>query len=246
MAERIVSIHQPAYLPWLGYFDRIEQSDIFVFLDTVQFQKNSFQNRNKILTAQGPVWLTVPITSRGHMSGTLQEMEISRPNPWQRKHLASIKQSYGKAPYFDPIMSELNRFYETDQDRLCDLCWDMLQTQLTLFGITKEIIRSSALDGVSGNKSGLILDICQTVGATKYISGPLGDGYLDRSEFEDASIEVAFHDFSHPEYTQQHEPFQPAMASIDFLFNHGQAGTQMLFSRNGSNAESPKRVSAST
>src|SRR5450631_1867991 len=96
----IVAIHQPAYLPWLGYFDRIAASDLFIFLDTVQFERNSFTNRNRIKTASGPIWLTVPVRLRGHMEKILNEIEIDNTKGWKKKHLRAVEQNYHRAPMF--------------------------------------------------------------------------------------------------------------------------------------------------
>src|SRR5215470_5119272 len=96
----VLTIHQPAYLPWLGYFDRIAQSDAFIFLDNVQFERNSFTNRNRIKTANGPIWLTVPVRLNGHLDQTILATEIDERRDWRRKHLRAIEQNYRRAPCF--------------------------------------------------------------------------------------------------------------------------------------------------
>src|SRR5690349_7924911 len=105
----LLSAHQPAYLPWLGYFDKIRRCDVFVYLDTVQFEKNSFTNRNKVKTAQGPLWLTVPVRSKGHLSSTLQELELDPAQRWRHKHLKTLREAYAKAPHFEARFERMER-----------------------------------------------------------------------------------------------------------------------------------------
>jgi WbqC-like protein family len=216
----IVSIHQPAYLPWLGYFDRIRQSDRFVFLDTVQFQKNSFQNRNRIRTATGSQWLTVPVETKGVLySMALSELAINNRVNWRDKHIRSIRQNYAKAPFRDRVLDHLESVYCQPWDRLADLCWAMLQHFTKQFGLGCELIRASSLPAFSERKSALIERICRHLGADEYLSGPLGRGYLDEASFAAAAIAVRYHDYQHPAYKQAYPGFEPFMAAIDGLMN---------------------------
>jgi len=221
VTDTIVSIHQPAYLPWLGYLDRIARSDVFVFLDSVQFQKNSFQNRNRIRTAQGDTWLTVPVMSRGHTDSTLEHLAINNSANWQKKHLKTIEQSYRSTAGFSAVMEWLGSFYETQWEKLADLCWEMLAAHLKATGITTRVVRSSTLSGLSGTKGDLVLDIVRKMGGTRYLSGPLGLDYLEPEKFKDAGIDLDVHRFEHPVYVQTHSPFIPNMAAIDRLMCEG-------------------------
>ncbi|UJQ96059.1 WbqC family protein [Mariluticola halotolerans] len=214
----IVSIHQPAYLPWLGYLDRIASSDVFVFLDTVQFEKNSFTNRNRIKTANGPVWLTVPVKQKGHIDKSLLDIEIDQQKNWQVKHLRSIEQAYRKAPNFGAYMPILAPTITETTDGIAALCWRQLAHLVEVFGLETRIVRASEL-AVDSRKSDLVLDICKQLGATTYLSGSLGRDYLALDDFSAARIDVSFQDFTTPEYPQQHGEFIPNLSAIDYIFN---------------------------
>ena len=219
----IVSIHQPAYLPWLGYFDRIAKSDAFILLDNVQFERNSFTNRNRIKTASGPVWLTVPVRLDAHFHKTIVEIEIDARQNWRRKHLRSIEQSYAKAPGFNTKMQRLRTIYQDKTNRLAELCGSQLAFWLAELGIGTPVLRGSELP-VAGHKSALVLNLCKHVGATKYLSGPLGRGYLDEAKFSETGIQIEYQEFDHPVYRQMHGDFVPAMGIVDFWMNRGEPG----------------------
>jgi len=214
----VVSIHQPAYLPWLGYLDRIGRSDVFVFLDSVQFQRNSFQNRNKIKTKNGPLWLTIPVRLNGHLDKTIADIEIDETQDWRRKHLRSIEQSYSRAPGFSEKFGRLSALYRDRQHRLAPFCLAQLRFWLDEFRIATPVLLASE-QPVGGNKSDLVLALCRHVGATKYLSGPLGRDYLNEGDFAAAGVEIEYHDFAHPEYRQQYGAFVPAMGVVDYWMN---------------------------
>jgi hypothetical protein len=216
----IVSIHQPAYLPWLGYFDRIAKSDAFIFLDNVQFERNSFINRNQIKTANGPIWLTVPVRLDAHFDKTIVEIEIDGRQNWRRKHLQSIEQSYSRTQDFAQKFSRLTAIYEDKTNKLVELCRGQLDFWLAELDITTRILRASEMP-VAGRKSALVLNLCKHLGATKYLSGPLGRGYLDEAEFIKAGIDIEYHEFVHPVYPQTYGEFVPAMGVVDYWMNCG-------------------------
>jgi hypothetical protein len=223
----IVSINQPAYLPWLGYFDRIAASDVHVVLDTVQFERNSFTNRNKVRTADGWTWLTVPVKLRGHLDGmTIAEVEIADDH-WRRKHWATILQNYRKAPHFAAHAEFFEGVFARPWARLCDLLDATTRYLLRALGIETEIRAASAL-GVTGRKSELVLNLCRRLGATRYISGVLGRDYLDEAPFRGAGIAVEYQDYAHPRYPQIHGGFEPYMSVIDLLFNAGPGAGRIL------------------
>jgi hypothetical protein len=222
----IVSIHQPAYLPWLGYFDKIRRADLFIYLDTVQFQKNSFQNRNRIRTKSGPIWLTVPVKTRGVLYDTpLKDLQIDIGQHWQAKHLNALKMNYSRAPMFQSIFPRLEQYYKRPWERLADLCWEMMIEFNNMLGIGTRIVKASALRGVEGGKSTLVLNLCRAVGATSYLSGSLGRQYLKLDDFSAAGIDLVFQDFVHPTYSQQYRGFEPFMGVIDLLFCEAKPGS---------------------
>lgn len=214
----IVTIHQAAYLPWLGYLARIARSDVFVFLDTVQFEKNSFTNRNKIKTAAGPIWLTVPVSSRGHMSKRLLDVEIDSRRDWRKKHRRSIEMNYRRAANFERNIPKLETLYGGDEHLLADLCFNHLQFWLRELEIDTRVVRASTLH-VEGRKSDLVLQLCKHLGATTYLSGPRGRDYLAQNDFAASGVDVVFYEFKHPVYPQLYGEFLPAMSVVDYWMN---------------------------
>lgn len=219
----IVSIHQPAYLPWLGYFEKIKKSDLFLYLDTVQFQKGSFQNRNKIRTKNGWIWQTVPVQTKGkHFDQRIADVAINNQLGWQSKHWAAITQNYRKAPFASEWLPRLEPFYHTPYERLSDLCWDMMEVFNQALEITTPVQKTSMLPPVEGAKSDLVLNLCREVKAGTYFSGSQGRGYLDEESFARSGISVVYQDYQHPKYAQTYPGFEPYMGIIDLLMNNPQ------------------------
>ncbi|MDB5526936.1 MAG: hypothetical protein JWR51_39 [Devosia sp.] len=214
----IVAIHQPAYLPWLGYLARIAEADVFVFLDTVQFEKNSFTNRNRIKSANGPVWLTVPVRQKGHIGKPLSALEIDDATDWRTKHLRSIEQNYRKAPRFSRCEPDLATLLQPGEALLTELCYRQLKFWAGVLDIGTRIVRASELP-VGGLKSDLVLNICRHLRADRYLSGPLGRDYLAEDTFAAAGIEIDYHSYIHPVYSQLYGPFVPAMSVVDYWMN---------------------------
>jgi len=224
----IVSINQPAYLPWLGYFDRILKSDVHVVLDHVQFEKNSVVNRNKLRTSQGWMWLTVPVRQKGRFGDMdIRSLEVNQDHSWQKKHISRLTQNYSKASHFADYFGELEALLRIPRTRFFTLVSEITTFLLGALDIRTEVVFSSDLR-LSGAKSDLVQEICRQVGASAYISGPFGRSYLDQNAFVDAGIEVLFHDYTHPEYRQVHSGFEPNMSVVDLIFNHGSESRRIL------------------
>jgi hypothetical protein len=224
-----VSIHQPAYLPWLGYFHKIEASDIFVILDKTQFEKNSFNNRNKIKTLNGPIWLTVPVQTTGKFKeNMLTDVKIADNSIWSKKHWKSIELNYKKAPYFDEYHLEFKNLYERDWIYLTELCHEMLKIFVRILGIKTEIILSSDMKNAESTKTQLLINICKELDATIYISGILGKNYINEDGFNKENIKLIFQEYRHPIYNQLHEDFLPYMSIIDLLFNEGPKSLEII------------------
>lgn len=218
----IVSISQPAYLGWIGYYDRIAKSDLHIVLDHVQIEHNSksFTNRNKIRQRQGWSWLTVPIINSGVNRGLpINEVMVERSS-WRKKHWRSIEISYAKARYFRKYRDELEKIYDQEAQRLIEIIDPLNLFMLRSFGIDRPIVRSSELHPRE-SKSKLILELCKKVNAKTYLSGPFGRDYLDMDAFKGCGIDLAWHNFQHPEYEQQFPGFEPGMSALDFLLNEG-------------------------
>lgn len=214
----IVTIHQPQFLPWLGYLDKIDQADVFVALDDVQFKKNEWQNRNRIRTAQGWQWLTVPVLH--HFGQLVNEVRINPDDSWRARHLRAIGMHYARAPFRDPYLEELADLYREPWDRLCDLNLAVLRWLLRAFGIATPVRLSSEWT-VRNEATDRLVDICRAVGATQYLAGAGADAYMDKERFRSAGLTVDQQAFHHPTYAQCYEPFAPGMSSIDLLFACG-------------------------
>jgi hypothetical protein len=217
----IVTAHQPAYLPWLGYIHKIALSDVFVMLDDVQLEKNSFTNRNCVYSSQGSVMLTVPVLSKGHFDKSIREIEINNSESWRTKHWKTIEQNYRKAPFFQSYAPWLESIYLREWKYLIDLTDEMLCFFLKELKIETRIIKQSELL-IKTKKQDLVLDLCKATNADIYISGKLGKEYLELKPFELAGIHVYFQNYIHPEYQQIGKgEFVPFLGLIDLLFNIG-------------------------
>ena len=214
----ILTGHQPAYLPWLGYLEKIMRSDLYIYVDTVQFEHRSFINRNKIKTANGSMWLTVPVLSKGHRSANLLDLRINNDSDWQKKHFASICLNYKKAPYYKEYIDKIAPFYEKKYEMFTDFCYEYTLFWFRELNITTKVIRLKDLD-VEGKKSELVLDMCQKVQADTYISGALGRDYMDDDLFKRNSIHVIYQDYKPQSYPQLWGTFIPCLSVLDFVMN---------------------------
>lgn len=230
----IVSIHQPAYLPWLGYCERVARSDVHVVLDHVQFEKNSFVNRNRVRSAAGPCWLTVPVRTSGRFGDLpINRLAIDNTSDWRRKHWRTLAQAYARAPHFAEHAAFFEGIYARPWTELAPLCKETTDYLLAALGIDIPRVASSTL-GVAGAKDELVLNICRRLGATTYLSGALGRDYLKPERFAEAGIELVFQDYAHPVYPQGRGPFEANLSVVDLLANCGAAARDVLL---GSGAE---------
>lgn len=214
----IVTIHQPQYLPWIGYFDKINQVDAFCFLDNVQFKKNEWQNRNRIKTAQGWQWLTVPVKHR--FPQTIEEVEINDSVNWRRKHLQALATNYKKTPYFDEYIEFFEDVYSNEWELLSELNIYVIEKLCSILNLkTKRVLTSSLT--LSEDPTDRLIDICRALNADTYLSGKDGAKYMDLGRFEEKGIDVLFQDFQHPVYPQLYGAFESCLSIVDMLFNCG-------------------------
>jgi hypothetical protein len=212
-----VAVHQPQYLPWSGLFDKIDQADCFVVLDTVQYEKNEWQNRNRIKTPQGWCWLTVPVHYR--FPQRLGEVTVAQDG-WQRTHWRTMTQSYRKAPFFDRYAPLLEPLYTTTWQGLVDLNLASMTRLAEGLGLGWAPRLASEMT-LTDEPNGRLIDICRQVGADVYLAGSGSRHYLDQARFAAAGIAVEFQQFEHPVYPQLYGPFEPALSTVDLLFNCG-------------------------
>jgi hypothetical protein len=226
---KVAVIHQPQYLPYLGFFHKLNQCDIFVVMDTVQFERRGVQHRNKIKTSQGAQWITVPVCHRSREEERINTMEINLEFPWSRKHWQAIITNYVRAPYFEKYSPGLEQIFKQEWVNLCELNMAMMTWVMEILEINKPIVYMSQLD-VTGKKSELLINICQAVGATAYLSGIGGRQYMDMLAFADAGIDVFWQEFSYPTYEQMFPElgFVPNLSILDTLFCCGSDTQQFL------------------
>ena len=226
--EHTVAIMQPTYLPWIGYFDLLDQADTFVFLDSVQFDKRSWQQRNRIKTHNGESFLTVPVMTKGRRNQKISEVEIARTQDFPKKHLRTIEHNYSKAEHFAYYWDELNSLLKQDYRYLAELNITLIKWFKRILGIHAELIRSSMLD-VKGKRVELLVEICKSVGAKRYLS-PIGSRpYIENNNlFEKQDIDLRYQNYSHPEYRQLFKEFIPYMSIPDLLFNEGKKSLEIL------------------
>jgi hypothetical protein len=224
----MVSIHQPAYLPWLGYFARIAASDVHVVLDHVQFEKNSFINRNRVRAAQGACWLTVPVQTKGRFGRLpISAVRIDNSRDWRKQHWRTLAQSYSRSPHFAEHAAFFERVYARRWERLIDLCTEINAYLLRALHIDTPLRQASSL-GASGVKDDLVLALCRACGATTYLSGVWGRDYLRVERFASAGVAVRFQDYVHPVYPQRGTAFEPNLSVVDLLFECGPASGDIL------------------
>jgi hypothetical protein len=211
---------QPGYLPWLGFFDQLIRSDVFVYYDDVQFDKEGWRNRNRIKSQSGPMWLTVPVLHSGRQGQKIVDVEIDNRNAWGKKHLASITQSYARAQFKERYLPALEDVLMQQHASLVEL--DILLVKLFChwLGLERRIERSSKL-GIEGDKSTRLLNLCKHFGANRYLSGDSAKEYLDVSLFEGNGVRVEWQTYRHPTYRQLHGEFIPFLSTLDLVLNMG-------------------------
>ena len=216
-----VAIMQPTYLPWLGYFALMDQVDVFVLLDSVQFERAGWQQRNRIKGAGGPQTLTVPVFKKGLREQCIADVQINPSGGFPEKHVRAIQHCYAHAPHFEPYGAALFAGLRRPYERLADLTIDLIQWLAGQLGITTRCVRGSSLDA-TGEKAGLLADLCRQLGADRYVSPPGARAYLEGSDaFDSLGIPVIYNDYRHPTYPQLHGRFASHLSIVDLMFNVG-------------------------
>ena len=222
----IIAIHQPEYLPWLGFFKKIMNSKLFILLDDVQFEKKSWQSRNRIRTASGTTLLSVPV--HAHLDSKLNDVKIDNSKKWANKHKKSILFNYANAPYFEEYRNAIELIFEKKFELLVDLNYEIIKLVMNELEIKSKIIFSSGLK-IPQNASDRVLNICKVVNADHYITGTTwAKSHLKTKDFEKSNITIEFQEFQHPIYKQTHEKFIPRMSIIDLLFNEGKKKSKQI------------------
>jgi len=222
----IIAVHQPQYLPWIGYFHKIDKADVFVLLDTVQFKKNEWQNRNKIKTAQGWQWLTVPVLYR--YPQLIQEVSINNKVDWQRKHRQAIISNYKKAPHYGLLEIFFEEIFSLSWEIISQLNIEVVRRLNRILGIDTSLYVASEIGAFPEDPDERLIAIAKHFGAETYLAGAGGRGYMDLNKYDKAGVQVVFQDFRHPVYDQLFGEFEPFMSVIDLIFNHGDESLKIL------------------
>jgi hypothetical protein len=227
----LLTAHQPNYLPYLGFFHKIALADRFVVADTVQFVKRGpfgWIHRNKIRTAEGWQWLSVPVHTKGKFTQRICDTMIRNDLPWGRKHWKALVFNYRKAPHFERYAPRLEAIYARPWEKLGDLNEALIRLMLEFLQIERPILRASQ-EGIQGKATELIVNLCRAAGTDRYLSGVHGRDYLDPARLEEAGIHVTIQPFTHPTYPQcQPGPFVPNLTALDLLFNVGPGSRAVL------------------
>ena len=228
----LVAIHQPHYLPWLGYLSRMACADLFVVLDHVQFERRNYQNRTRVRIAGEARWLSVPVEQRSRDEAIAEKRldnSLERPRHWSRVHCLTLRHAYREAPHLASYLPALQKIYEARYERLVDLNFALLEFLREALAIRTPLLMSSTL-APRGAKSEMVLDLCRRVGARSLLVGLGGSReYLDREAFARAGIGLVFQQFAHPEYRQcGTAPFTPGLSALDLLLNCGPESRRIL------------------
>ncbi len=226
-----ISIHQPNFLPYIGFFDKVARSDVFVIADHLDFSKgkDNWHHRNRIRTHDGWMYLTMPVSDHFNykpfhevvMNGSLERIK--------KKHMKSLFYNYRKAPHFEEFFESFGEVYTQDEKRLAEFNISLIEWMLKSFGIRTKVVRSTELDfDRSKRKTDMIIEIVKTVGGTHFISGPGARCYLEEGKFKDNGIVLEYQDFRHPVYRQAYPGFVPNLSAIDLLFNEGRSALKFF------------------
>jgi hypothetical protein len=228
-----IAIIQSCYIPWRGFFDLIGRCDEYVVFDSVQYVKRHWHNRNRIKTASGLKWLSIPVLSKGRYEQLIDEVEIEKD--WAEKHWRALELAYRRAPFFEALRPAVRSWYEeADKEKLLTEVNTMFLRKIaSLLGLSTRIIRDTVYPG-QGTQTERLLEIARAAGADHYLSGPSAKVYFDETLFSGAGIKVEWMSYEgYPPYPQPHGPFEPAVTVLDLLFNVGPEAPRYLHASSG-------------
>jgi hypothetical protein len=225
-----ISIIQPGYLPWLGFFELMYNCDLFVLLDDVQYTKKDWRNRNRIRTKDGWMWLTVPVFTKNKQYQLINKVKINNSVDWKRKHLRAIEINYYKAKYFNNYFPYFEKLYADDWEYLVDLDVKIVEWMAGVFGIKTPILKSSSLK-TKGKREDKIINICNKLNAMALYDSKAAESILNLDKFIAKGIKFEFQDYLHPIYKQVYEPFIAYMSAIDLLFLYGPKGLNIILNK---------------
>lgn len=228
--EKTIAILQSNYIPWKGYFDLINSVDEFLIFDEAQFTRRDWRNRNKIVVNRKPVWLTIPVASKGQYDAPVSEMRVSAPD-WAEKHWTAIRLAYGKAPFFGRYEAVLKPLYERTggMESLSEINAMFLDALCGALDIATAIGSTDGVPRSADNPTGRLVEICVAHGATRYLSGPAARDYIDNAQFEAAGVSLHYADYAgYPVYPQASDNFEHGVSVVDALMHVGPAARTHL------------------
>jgi glutaredoxin-related protein len=221
-----VGIIQSNYIPWRGYFDFIDDVDLFIFHDDLQYTKGDWRNRNKIKTPRGLIWLTVPV-SKGKTNRLICETTIDYKKNWQKDHINQFKENYTRAPCLQSYLDDLSAILTQHFSNISELNVTLCRWIMGILGISTTLRMSQEFQPV-GSKTARIIDLLTKVGASTYLTGPSAQAYLDLELFRDHNIKVEFKSYDYPSYPQLWGEFRGEVTILDLLFNTGPEARRFL------------------
>jgi hypothetical protein len=229
--RRVVAIHQPNFLPWLGWFDKLARADVLVLLDATQFPRTSrgtWMNRVQVLINREPRWVTVPVVRAGRGTQDLRDVRVDDGQPWREKLLRTIQLSYGRAPFFDDHFPLVQEILGEPTDRLTELNEHGLRLLAAALGLDPaKLVRASNLDADAGSTE-LLVQLTRSAGGSAYLSGDGAAGYQDDELFARAGLELVYQEFEQQPYPQLADGFVPGLSVVDALFSVGAERTRAL------------------
>lgn len=239
--SRTVVIEQPNYLPWIGYFDLIRQSDVWIWYDDVQYTKRDWRNRNRVAFGDVAEWLTVPVRTKGRFTQRLCDVEIDHSRPWVRQHLETIRRCYARAPFFGPVFAMVNEAFDAGDTHLADLTIRLNEAICAGIGLLRTFVRSSHMTTPVGKGGTRLINICRAAEGNVYISGPAARAYIDPRAFEEAGIELRYIVYDYRRYERGGWPYVANLSVLDMLAWLGPGGVTRYLE---AHSRSPHEVTA--
>ena len=223
---KTVCIHQPDFIPYLGFFHRLIETDIFIILDDAQFIRDGWHHRDQVKNSAGKTWITLPV-NREDLFKTIRDVRLVQPQDWKTKHLNQLKENYRKAPFFGMYFPRIEAIYAKNHDRLIEINLDFLEFLFEFFNLEPRPLFSSDLH-IPGKSTDRLVELVQQVGGDRYLTGTGSRAYLEEVKFTEKGIAVAWQKFDPPDYPQMHGEFISHLSSIDMVFNLGPAAKDFI------------------
>jgi hypothetical protein len=230
--QKVIAFHQPVYLPFAGFFQKMARADAFAFMDFVQLNKRSWQVRNRIKTRRGALWLTVPVYVKGRYYQPIRDARVAGDS-WRHKHWEAVRHNYGKAPHFADYAAFFAEVYGRPWEWLADLNLYIVEGIRSLLGITTPVLDTAGMT-FAGTKSDLVIDMCKKLGAAAYLSSDGEAAYIDKEKFDAAGLGHSYLGWEPTPYPQLFGEFIPNLSAVDVLFNCGPKSLDVIMGKSHS------------